>query len=203
MFHDRPTCARSRSRCSRPERGQPKVPFSACRCHILVVDYRWGSLGSDEAATATTGGPRVIDVFAGNGAPSGPNCLLFSDVDRPSDSLWDRSEVGWSPRPHAAALDALQRALDRKLWGIMANRAIAQRTMGDVSYSRSGGVGGVGDCTRPLPTQKRPQGDLRATNRQDSIDAPAMAAASISRIKKLIFFAPRKCPIDLFGPLAD
>ena len=23
----RPTCARSRSRCSRPERGQPKVPF--------------------------------------------------------------------------------------------------------------------------------------------------------------------------------
>ena len=76
-------------------------------------------MGSNETATATTGGPRVIDVFAGNGAPSGPNCLLFSDVDRPSDSLWDRSEVGWSPRPHAAALDALQRALDRKLWGIM------------------------------------------------------------------------------------
>mgnify|MGYP004383020681 FL=1 len=50
---------------------------------------------------------------------SGPNYLLFSDVDRLSDSLWDRSEVGWSPRPHAAALGALQRALDRKLWGIM------------------------------------------------------------------------------------
>ena len=105
-------------------------------------------MGSDETATATTGGPRVIDVFYGNGAPSGPNCLLFSDVDRPSDSLWDRSEVGWSPRPHAAALDALQRALDRKLWGIMANRGIAQRTMGDVSYSGSGGAGGVGDCAR-------------------------------------------------------
>ena len=51
-------------------------------------------MGSDETATATTGGPRVIDVFDGNRAPSGPNYLLFSDVDRLADSLWDRSEVG-------------------------------------------------------------------------------------------------------------
>ena len=76
-------------------------------------------MGSNETATATTGGPRVIDVFDGDGAPSGPNCLLFSDVDRLSDSLWDRSEVGWSPTPHAPVLGALQRALDPKLWGIM------------------------------------------------------------------------------------
>ena len=39
-------------------------------------------MGSNETATATTGGPRVIGVFAGNGAPSGPNCTLFSGVDR-------------------------------------------------------------------------------------------------------------------------
>ena len=57
----------SRSRCSRPERGQPKVPFSACRCHILVIDYRWGSMGSDETAITIPGGPRVIDVFYGDG----------------------------------------------------------------------------------------------------------------------------------------
>jgi hypothetical protein len=82
LFHDRPTCARSRSRCSRPGRGRPKVPFSWCRCHILVVDYRWGSMWPNETATATTGGPRVIDVFYGNGAPSGPNCTLFSGADR-------------------------------------------------------------------------------------------------------------------------
>ena len=37
-------------------------------------------MGSDETATATTGGPRVIDVFDGNGVPSGPNKLLFSWV---------------------------------------------------------------------------------------------------------------------------
>ena len=43
---------------------------------------------------ATTGGPRVIDVFAGNGAPSGPNYLLFWDVDQLADALSDRSKVG-------------------------------------------------------------------------------------------------------------
>ena len=76
-------------------------------------------MGSDETAMATTGGSRVIAVFDGNGAPSGPNYLLFSDVDRLSDALRDRSGVGWSPTPHALVLGALQRALDRKLWGIM------------------------------------------------------------------------------------
>ena len=38
---------------------------------------------------------------------------------------------------------------------------------------------------------KRPQGDLRATNRQDSIGAAVMVGPSISRIKKIIFFAPQ------------
>ena len=51
-------------------------------------------MGSDETAITIPGGPRVIDVFYGNGAPSGPNNLLFSDVDRLADSLWDRSMVG-------------------------------------------------------------------------------------------------------------
>ena len=51
-------------------------------------------MGSDETASTIPGGPRVIDVFNGNGAPSGPNYLLFSDVDRLSDSLSDRSGVG-------------------------------------------------------------------------------------------------------------
>ena len=51
--------------------------------------------------------------------------------------------------------------------------------------------------------QKRPLGDLRAANRQDSTDAPTVAASSISRIKKINFSAPSTCPIDLFGPLAN
>ena len=65
-----------------PSVGSTKVPFSRCRCHILVVDYRWGSMGSNETASTIPGGPRVIGVFDGNGAPSGPNYLLFSGADR-------------------------------------------------------------------------------------------------------------------------
>ena len=51
-------------------------------------------MGSDETASTISGGPRVIDVFDGNGAPSGPNYLLFSDADRLVGSLWDGSGVG-------------------------------------------------------------------------------------------------------------
>ena len=51
-------------------------------------------MGSNETATATTGGPRVIDVFYGNGAPSGPNYLLISDADRLADLSRGRSGVG-------------------------------------------------------------------------------------------------------------
>ena len=61
---------------------------------MLVIDYRWGSMGSNETATATTGGPRVIDVFYGNGAPSGPNYLLFSDADRLLEASRGRSGGG-------------------------------------------------------------------------------------------------------------
>ena len=149
-------------------------------------------MGSDETTITVPGGPPVIDVFYGNGAPSGPNCLLFSDVDRPSDSLWDRSEVGWSPRPHAAALDALQRALDRKLWGIMVQSNRAQRTLLICMYRWERPRM---RCRRqPMSSSdpRRPWGDLRTTNRQDSTDAPVMAASSISRIKKIIFFAPQE-----------
>ena len=76
-------------------------------------------MGSDETAITVPGGPRVIDVFDGNEAPSGPNYLLFLDADRPSDSLRDRSGVGWSPGQHAPVFGASQRALDRNLWQIM------------------------------------------------------------------------------------
>ena len=76
-------------------------------------------MGSNETATATTGGPRVIGVFDGNGAPSGPNCTLFSWEDRLSDSLRDRSGVGWSPGSRAPVLGALQGALDREVGGLV------------------------------------------------------------------------------------
>ena len=50
-------------------------------------------MGPNETATATTGGPRVIAVFDGNEAPSGPNYLLFSYADRLPDALRARFGV--------------------------------------------------------------------------------------------------------------
>ena len=123
---------------------------------------------------------------------SGPNYLLFLDADRLPGTLGDRSGVGWSPTPHAPVLGALQRALDRNLWQIMANRGIAQRTLLICMHR----------WERPrmrrrrLPTSsidpRRPRGDLRTTNRQDSTDAAAMVGSSISRIKKIIIFGPQE-----------
>ena len=51
-------------------------------------------MGSDETAMATTGGPRVIDVFDGNGAPSRPNYTLFSGADRLLEASRGRSGSG-------------------------------------------------------------------------------------------------------------
>ena len=160
-------------------------------------------MGPNETATAITGGPRVIDVFDGNGAPSGPNYLLFLDVDRLSYALRDRSGVGWSPRPHAPVLGALQRALDRNLWQIMANRGIAQRTMGDVSYSGSGGVGGVCVCTRPVPTLSNPRETSGPRIDRIPPTRPSWRDRQYRELKKIFFSPPSKCLIDLFGPVAN
>ena len=48
-------------------------------------------MGSDETAITIPGGPRVIDVLTGNGAPSGPNNLLFSGADRLLEASQGRS----------------------------------------------------------------------------------------------------------------
>ena len=89
-------------------------------------------MGSEETATATTGGPRVIDVFEGNGEPSGPNNLLFSGADRLAVSLWDRSGVGWSPTPNTPVLGALRRALDREVVGLVLKPDAWLRTCTDM-----------------------------------------------------------------------
>ena len=148
-------------------------------------------MGSNETATATIGGPRVIYVFDGNGAPSGPNYTLFSGADRLADSLRDRSGVRWSPMPHAPVLGALQRALDRNLWQIMVKSSRAQRTLPICIHRWKPPRMRRRRLYVYSTDPRRPLGDLRAANRQDSIDAPALAASSTSRIKKINFFGPQ------------
>ena len=148
-------------------------------------------MGSDETAITIPGGPRVIDVFYGNGAPSGPNYLLFSDADRLSHSLRDRSGVRWSPTPHAPVLGAPKRALDRNLWGIMVQSHGAQRTLLICMHRWKPPHVRCGRLRTSTTDQKRPPGDLRAANRKDSIDAAVMAGPSISRHQEINFFGPQ------------
>jgi len=101
-----------------PSVGSQKYPSRGVDVIYLYLTIGGGSIGSNETAITIPGGPRVIDVFYGDGAPSGPNYLLFSHADRLPDALRDRAGVGWSPTPHAAALGAPQRALDPKLGGL-------------------------------------------------------------------------------------
>ena len=51
-------------------------------------------MGSDETASTILGGPQVIDVFDGNGPPSGPNKTIFVGADRLLDASRGRSG-GW------------------------------------------------------------------------------------------------------------
>ena len=51
-------------------------------------------MGSDETASTIPGWPRVVDVLTGDGAPSGPNNLLFSDADRLLEASRGRSGSG-------------------------------------------------------------------------------------------------------------
>ena len=67
----------------------------------------------------------------------------------------------------------------------------------------SGGVGGVGDCTCLPPTLD----DLGDTSgpRIDRIPStrPPWWRRQYRELKKIFFSPPSKCPIDLFGPVAN
>ena len=144
-------------------------------------------MGSGETAITILGGPRVINVFDGNEAPSGPNYLLFVGTDRLADVLWDGSGVGWSPTPHVPAWSSPESSGSKTL----ANHGLAHWSAKD-----------LGRCIllwkrrrRRLPTSnidpRRPQRDLGATNRQDSTDAPALVAPPASRHQEINFFGPQ------------
>ena len=152
-------------------------------------------MGSSETVITVPGGPRVIDVFYGNGAPSGPNCLLFSDVDRLSDSLWDRSEVGWSPTPHAPVLGALQRALDPKPWHFVLETSGLRCILADVSQAGSARAGSVGDCTRLHQTVS----DLREASGPPMDRIPPARPTPLARqyreLKNYFFRAPVSVPL--------
>ena len=50
-----------------PSVGSTKVPFSWCICRTLVIDYRWGSMGSTETAIMIPGALEKLTFLTGTG----------------------------------------------------------------------------------------------------------------------------------------
>ncbi len=150
--------------------------------HNAVVLFTIDRLARSPLTTVRRRSTRVL---------SGPNYLVFSDADRPSDSLRDRSGVEWSPRRHAPVLGAPQRALDRNFWQIMVQSNRAQRTLLICMHRWKPPRVRCRRLRTSSSDQKRSLGDHRAANRQDPFDAAVMSGPSISRIKKIIFFGPQ------------
>ena len=160
-------------------------------------------MGSNETATATTGGPRVPMTFlTGTGHHRVPITYFFRMQIGPRT----RSGIGLGS---GGPLDSMRRCLvlPRKLWieifGKSWSRAIERK--GPCLYVCTDGsrrACGVGACACIVQTLS----ELRETSgpRIDRIPLarPTPLARQYRELKKLIFLAPSKCPIDLFGPLA-
>ena len=58
-------CARSKQTNNNQANPVAQVPFPCCRRAIALIDYRWGSIGSNETAITIPGGPRVIQYVGG------------------------------------------------------------------------------------------------------------------------------------------
>ena len=157
-------------------------------------------MGSDETATATTGGPRVIDVFSGDGCHRVQIIYFF----RMQIGPWTPSGIGLgSSGPLGRMRESL--GLFRELWiEILANpgqEGYSAKDLGDVSYSGSGGVGGVGGCTRPVPTLSNPRETSGPRIDRIPPTRPPSWRRQYRELKKLHFSSPSMCPIDLFGPV--
>jgi hypothetical protein len=72
----------------------------------------------------------------------------------------------------------------------MANRGIAQSTLGDVSYVGSGRVGGVGDCTRPMSTLGAPGETSGPRIDRFPSTRPPWRHRQFCELKKLFFLGP-------------
>ena len=160
-------------------------------------------MGSNETATATTGGPRVIAYLTVTGCYRAQIIYFFRGQIGPRT----RSGIGLGS---GGPLDSMRRCLvlPRELWieifGKSWSRAIERK--GPCLYVCTDGsrrACGVGDCPCLVPTL----GDLGETSgpRIDRIPPtrPPWRRRQYRDIKKLIFLARSMCPIDRFGPLAN
>ena len=160
-------------------------------------------MGSNETATATTGGPRVIAYLTVTGCRRNQIIYFFWMQIGPRT----RSGIGLGS---GGPLDSMRRCsvLPRELWieifGKSWSRAIERK--GPCLYVCTDGsrrACGVGACARLIATLGAPRETSGPRIDRFPPTRPPWRRRQIRELKKLIFLTPRKCPIALFGPLAN
>ena len=160
-------------------------------------------MGSNETATATTGGPRVIAYLTVTGCYRAQIIYFFRMQIGPRA----RSGIGLGSGSRLRRMRQ-RLGLSRELWieifGKSWSRAIERK--GPCLYVCTDGsrrACGVGGCARLLASLI----GLRETSgpRIDRFPPtrPPWWRRQYRELKKLFFSPPRKCPIDLFGPVAN
>ena len=160
-------------------------------------------MGSNETATATTGGPRVIAYLTVTGCRRNQIIYFFWMQIGPRT----RSGIGLGS---GGPLDSMRRCsvLPRELWIEIFGKSWSRASVckGPCLYVCTDGsrrACAVGDCPCLVPTL----GGLGDTSGPRIDRFPLTRAPWWRRqyreLKKLVFSAPSTCPIDLFGPVAN
>ena len=157
-------------------------------------------MGSDETATATTGGPRVIAYLTGTGCHRAQIIYFFRW------QICSRTSSGTN-LGSGSRLDRMRwfLGLSRELWieifGKSWSRAIERK--GPCLYVCTDGsrrACAVGDCPRLLPTKSDPRETSGPQIDRIPSTRPSWRDRQYRELKKLFFSPLSKCPIDLFGP---
>ena len=160
-------------------------------------------MGSNETATATTGGPRVIAYLTGMGCHRDQIIYFFCMQIGPRTAMGVALIVG-------SRLDRMRRflGLSRELWieifGKSWSRAIERK--GPCLYVCTDGsrrACGIGACARLLPTKSDPRETSGPQIDRIPSTRPSWRDRQYRELKKLFFSAPSKCPIGLFGPVSN
>jgi hypothetical protein len=160
-------------------------------------------MGSDEIATAITGAPRVIAYLTGTGCYR----VQIAHFFRMQIGSRTRSGIGLGSGGRRRRMRPFL-GLSRELWiqnfGGSWSRAMERK--GPCLYVCTDGSGracGVGDCTCLLWSESDPRETSGPRIDRIPPTRPSWRRRQYRELKKLIFSAPSKCPIDLFGPLAN
>ena len=160
-------------------------------------------MGSNETATATTGAPKKLTFLTGTGCHRVQIIYFFRMQIGPRT----RSGIGLGSGSRLRRMRPYLE-LPRELWieifGKSWSRAIERK--GPCLYVCTDGsrrACGLGACARLLPTKSDPRETSGPQIDRIPSTRPSWRDRQYRELQKIFFSPPRKCPIDLFGPVAN